>query len=144
MSTYKGFEINTNTTPAPWGTREQAMVQDVIDTLTVGTVTAAKDTVNGHKHMTLESATASTMVNCSSGACAIGATTTINGSLRVGDATTPSYPLEVKLTTADFKLSDLMVNVSAPTSSTTAKGKITINVGTTNYYIPIYGSVSTT
>lgn len=49
MSNYKGFDINTNTTPAPWGAREQQMVQDQIDTLVGDAILASKDTT-GHKH----------------------------------------------------------------------------------------------
>jgi hypothetical protein len=46
---YKGFDINTNTTPAPWGAREQQMVQDVIDTTVGDAVGGLKDTY-GHGH----------------------------------------------------------------------------------------------
>ena len=49
MSNYRGFDINTNTTPAPWGAREQQMVQDNLDTLCGDTILGTKDTT-GHKH----------------------------------------------------------------------------------------------
>jgi hypothetical protein len=49
MSAYKGFDINTNLTPAPWGAREQQMNQDLIDTVVVDCVSALADTT-GHKH----------------------------------------------------------------------------------------------
>lgn len=47
---YKGFNINTNTTPKPWGATEQQMVQDQIDTLTTGTLQGEKQAIGGHQH----------------------------------------------------------------------------------------------
>ena len=49
MSNYKGFDINTSSTPAPWGAREQQMVEDVIDTSVRDCISASKDTT-GQKH----------------------------------------------------------------------------------------------
>lgn len=49
MAAYKGFNINTNQTPPPWGAVEQQMVQDVIDTTAADSIQGAKDTA-GHKH----------------------------------------------------------------------------------------------
>lgn len=50
---YKDFNINTNLTPPPWGATEQQMVQDVIDTLTKGTLQAGKQADGGHQHTQL-------------------------------------------------------------------------------------------
>jgi hypothetical protein len=49
MSEYKGFDINTNLTAPPWGTREQQVIEDLIDNIVVDAVGAVSD-VSGHKH----------------------------------------------------------------------------------------------
>ena len=60
MSTYKGFEINTSSTPAPWGDREERMVKAVIDTLTVDTLQGTSAT-SGHSHNKLYSTSGGTV-----------------------------------------------------------------------------------
>ena len=52
MASYKNFTVNTATTPPPWGPTEEQMIQDIINTLVVGTVTALKAT-GGHHHYSL-------------------------------------------------------------------------------------------
>ena len=47
---YKGFDINTSTTPRPWGAREQQNDQDTIDTLVTGTLQGEKQAIGGHQH----------------------------------------------------------------------------------------------
>lgn len=49
MTVYKGFDINTATTPKPWGTREENAWKDDIDTLVSDTIGGVKNT-SGHKH----------------------------------------------------------------------------------------------
>ena len=50
MALYNGFDINTSTTPKPWGAREEAFYHDLTDTLVKGTIAGAKDATNGHRH----------------------------------------------------------------------------------------------
>jgi len=60
MSIYKGFEINTSSTPAPWGDREERMVKAVIDTLTVDTLQGTS-ALSGHSHNKLYATSGSTI-----------------------------------------------------------------------------------
>ena len=51
MSTnYKNFDLNDPTTPAPWGTREQQALEDIIDTIVLDSLTGLADPSVGHKH----------------------------------------------------------------------------------------------
>ena len=49
MTIHKGFDINTASTPKPWGAREEAAIKDIIDTLVGDALVVAKAT-GGHKH----------------------------------------------------------------------------------------------
>jgi len=53
---YLGFDINTETTPKPWGYREKICWQDALQTLVKDTVDGSKYTT-GHKHFKLYSDT---------------------------------------------------------------------------------------
>jgi hypothetical protein len=61
MSSYKGFTLNDPSTAAPWGARELQAMEDIIDTLCVGTVAATKDAANGHQHLKLTSVVGTNM-----------------------------------------------------------------------------------
>lgn len=49
MATYKGFTYNEPGDPKPWGTVENQLDKDLIDTMVIDCITATKDT-DGHKH----------------------------------------------------------------------------------------------
>lgn len=49
MSIYNGFDINTASTPKPWGAREEQAVKDIIDTL-VGDAIGGVKATGGHVH----------------------------------------------------------------------------------------------
>lgn len=55
MAPYKDFDINTSTTPKPWGAREEQMVKDLIDTLVLDTIGGVKR-ITGHLHSLLYNA----------------------------------------------------------------------------------------
>lgn len=52
MANYKDFDINTSTTPKPWGAREEQMVKDLIDTVVLDSIGGVKRTT-GHLHSKL-------------------------------------------------------------------------------------------
>lgn len=49
MAIYKLFDINTATTPKPWGPKEEQAWKDIIDTVVVDTIDGTKN-VGGHLH----------------------------------------------------------------------------------------------
>lgn len=50
MGTRKGFTYNAPGDPPPWGAVENQLDFDLIDTLVLDCVSAAKDATNGHRH----------------------------------------------------------------------------------------------
>jgi|GEM_PF-4129064 len=54
---YRGHDINTATTPRPWGAREEQCWKDTLDSLYEDTVTGTKATTHGHHHSKLYSET---------------------------------------------------------------------------------------
>ena len=52
MTIYNGFDINTAATPKPWGTREEQVIKDIIDTL-VGDAIGGVKATGGHVHNNL-------------------------------------------------------------------------------------------
>lgn len=95
MANYKSFDINEASTPAPWGTREEQVIKDIIDTLVVGTVNEYKDTA-GHKHAGICNSTGDTVISISSGsAVSITGLSTVGSSIDLYNVSSVALTLSV-------------------------------------------------
>ena len=82
MSNYKGFTLNGPGTPAPWGTIENALDEDEINTIVGDSIQGAKDTA-GHKHASLYDSSLNSKVTAVSGGANIAGDVDITGQYKI-------------------------------------------------------------
>lgn len=135
MAIFRDFDINTASTPGPWGPREEQMVQDLIQTVVDDTISGVKH-VAGHRHGKLYNALGTLVIDAitSNTEITLDNDVEITGDLSVLGSFTFSNLTVDNLTVnanADINNLDVTTNIDTDTLATTGTASIyDLNVST--------------